>query len=156
MQATLLGLFGVLLFASLLCLLRLRAQAGGPWGAFAPLTALVVLLLMLRPLTAFLKSDLVPMPDGVRDEAQLEEHYRELLENALTTQGENDLKSGVHTLLEERFGIQVKDAQIRVEYNGDGGISALRVTLRGAALLQDPRRVKSELENILKCTVEVR
>ena len=156
LQTTLLGLFGVLLFVTLLGLLRLRTQQGGPWGTFSLVTALVVLLLMLRPLSAFLNSDPVPLPDGVRDEEELGEHYRQLLEHALTAQGESDLTAGVHILLKDRFNIQAKDAQIRVLYDGEGNACGLHITLGGVALLQDPRSIKSELENIFKCTVEVR
>lgn len=156
LQTTLLGLFGVLLATSLLGLLWGGDRTRGPRGAVTLVTALVVLTLLIRPLAALLQGDYDLRSEGIQNGTELEEQYWEVFEETVTLRGEQDLTKGIYQLLESRYRIAENDADIRILYGEDGILDSIRITLRGKALLQDPRAIQSDFENILKCNVEVR
>lgn len=156
LQATLLGLFGVLLAASLLGLLWGGDRTRGPRGALTLLTALVVLLLLIRPLASLLRGDLGLSFDKELTVGDLEAQYQQVFEETLAARGESDLIEGIHGLLETRHQIARKDASVRVLFDSDGVLDSVRITLQGKALLRDPRSIQNDFENLLKCNVEVR
>lgn len=156
LQTTLLGLFGVLLATSLLELLWSGDRTRGPRGAVALITGLLVLTLLLQPLVALFRGDIDLSLEGIQPPEELEAQYRKAFEEALAVRGEEDLRNGLHTLLKERYQLEVKDAQIRILYDDEENLSTIGITLQKSGLLQDPRRIERDLENILKCNVEVR
>jgi hypothetical protein len=156
LRTTLLHLFTLLLATALLSLLWGKETERGPRGALRNATALVVLLLMLRPLSSLVKWEPTgEFPFG-ENAASLEEHYRLIFEAALANRGEADLINGLHDLLYATYGIEVKDAVISVRFGTEDTLEFIRVTLGGRALLQDPRLIQADLENRFQCTVEVR
>ncbi|MBE6594221.1 MAG: hypothetical protein E7644_00330 [Ruminococcaceae bacterium] len=156
LQTTLLGLFGILLATSLMGLLWGGDRSRGPRGAVTLITGLLVLTLLLQPLLALFRGDIDLSLEGIQPPEELEAQYREAFEEALAARGEEDLRSGLYALLKERYQLEVKDAQIRIFYDDEKNLSAIGITLQKEGLLQDPRRIERDLENILECNVEVR
>ncbi|MBQ8357815.1 MAG: hypothetical protein IJX39_08440 [Clostridia bacterium] len=158
MGGEILALFGVAFAAALADLLVPGEEKGGTRQFLHFLTALVVLLLLLRPFLSllggadgFLQGNL----EWEQDET-VKADYEQVFADAVASRSAVELKEGLSDLLQEEFGIAQGDCEITVALSDSGELERVAVFLSGAALLRDPEQIENRLSELFDCTVEVR
>ena len=158
MSGAILALFGVVFAAAIADLLIPGEEKGGTRQFLHFLTALTVLLLLVSPLRSllqnadgFLQGEIEWSEDGV-EKSDFEQQFSTAIANRSATQ----LKEGLYTLLQQKYGISPDDCEIAVALNAQGELESISVLLKGAALLQDPGEIQQYLLKEFSCQVEVR
>ena len=158
MRGEILALFGVVLAAVLAEYLIPGEQGGGARQALHFLTALVVLILLLRPFLGTL-GEARAFFDGeifVQTEQTDTQDFDRIFQAAVADRSAADLEEGLASLLWEEYSIAPECCEIRVSLGNEGELESIWVFLSGAALLQDPSEVEQDLEQRFSCAVEVR
>lgn len=157
MGNTVLGLFGVCIAAALAELLLPGDEGRGTKTALRLLVSLAVLLLLLRPFLPYLqKAPSFALEELVGETEDTTARYQEIFENAVREGSEKDLKAGLAALLKEEYGIEEKQAHIKVYFDGAGYLRRVEIYLSGHALLQDPDALAADISARLGCETEVR
>ena len=154
MTQTVFLLFGICLSFGIFELLLPDTAGEGTRRLLRFLLSLTVILVISAPFFSFLQKD-VPLLVIQPEEGELQE-YQRIFEDALQTQSEADLKSGLLLLLEREYGIAAKDCSLLVSFGADGSLQHISIYLKGAALTKDPLEIEAELAQRLGCAVEVR
>ena len=157
MGGDILALFGVVLAAAVADLL-VPSEEGGTRQAMHLLTALVVLILLLRPFLAFLGSaeDFWQGDVSFAETEQGKEDFEKMLSDAVSARSAEELKTGLGALLQTEYGVAPQDCEIRVELSDTGELARIAVFLSGKALTVDPRKIEQDLYERFFCVVEVR
>ena len=158
MRGEILALFGVVLAAVLAEHLIPSEQGGGARRALHFLTALVVLILLLRPFLGALGEAREFFGGELSVQTGQEEvpNFDRIFQAAVADRSAADLAAGLSFLLWEEYGIAAECCEIRVSLNAEGELEGIWVFLSGTALLQDPSEVERDLEQRFSCAVEVR
>ncbi len=157
MGNTVLGLFGVCLAAALSELLLPGDEGRGTKGALRVLTALAVVLLLIRPVLPYLNATpSFSFEDLVGEGEDTTGEYEEIFERAIRVGSERELKAGLVRLLEDAYGIAEDDVHIKVYFDSEGGLSRVELYLSGLALLKDPDTIAADISARLGCKTEVR
>ena len=106
MGGDILALFGVVLAAAVADLL-VPSEEGGTRQAMHLLTALVVLILLLRPFLAFLGSaeDFWQGDVSFAETEQGKEDFEKMLSDAVSARSAEELKTGLGALLQTEYGV---------------------------------------------------
>ena len=157
MGGDILALFGVVLAAAVAELL-IPSQEGGTRQAMHLLTALVVLILLLRPFLSFLGSaeELWQGDISWTERGQDTEDFENILADAVAKRSAEELKKGLYALLLEEYDVATQDCEIRVALNDTGELVSISVFLSGKALATDPEVIERDLYERFACVVEVR
>ena len=157
MGGDILALFGVVLAAAVAELL-IPSQEGGTRQAMHLLTALVVLILLLRPFLSFLGSaeELWQGDISWTESGQDTEDFENILADAVAKRSAEELKKGLYVLLLEEYDVAAQDCEIRVALNDTGELVSISVFLSGKALARDPEVIERDLYERFACVVEVR
>ena len=158
MSGQILALFAVSLGAVMLELLVPGEDKGGPRQILHFLTALVVLVMILRPFLSLL-CDADGFFDGEVtwvEDSGWEEDYEAQFAKAVEQRSAERLTAGIYDLLEKELGLDAKACRVDVTFEETGALKQIRVTLIGVGLLQDPEAVAERLGQLFACDVEVR
>lgn len=158
MRGEMLALFGVVLAAVLAEYLIPGEQGGGARQALHFLTALVVLILLLRPFLGAL-GEAREFFDGelsIQTDREDVQDFDGIFQSAVASRSAAQLESGLASLLWQEYGIAAECCEIRVALDAEGELDGIWVFLSGTALLQDPSEVEQDLEQRFSCEVEVR
>ena len=158
MSGTILGLLGVTLAAAMGELLLPSENKGGTKAFLHFLTALILLLLLVRPFFAFLQTEELPLPGELAfaDEEALTADYQQMFSGAVAARSANQLRERVTSLLVQKFHLSEKSLWVGVVLNDDGELQEIAVRLSGEALLCDPQEIEAYLKEYFTCKVEVR
>lgn len=158
MGGAILALFGVVLAAAIADLLIPGEEKGGTRQFLHFLTALSVLLLLLSPFRSFLQNADEFLQGEIEwgEEEVQKSDFEKKLSEAVANRSAAQLKEGLATLLEQRYGISPSDCEIAVLLNEQGELGSISIYLKGAALLQDPEQIRQDLLEMFSCDVEVR
>lgn len=152
------------LTVALLCgLIEQLTPAGEREGlrrAVRLLSGLFVLLLVLMPLSrvdgAGVFARLGAWAREMERDAQTE--YEALMEEKLTLSSTVQLEEELYGLLERGLGLARSDCTVRVETARQGDVlvlSHVRISVRGKAVLTDPREIEMLIEERLECPCTV-
>lgn len=115
--------------------------------------ALCLLCLMIEPLRevrdALKAFDLGAWAAGMEREA--EEDYARLMEEKLTAVSREQVETIVGELLEEKFAVSGEECTVTVDWES----KRVWISLRGRALLRDPREIEAAIEERLACSCTV-
>lgn len=157
MGAEILSLFGVVL-AAVLADLLVPTENGGMRQFLHFLTAMVLLVLLLRPFLSvlggtesILRGD-VQWPQGEENA----EEYERIFRQTVTDRSAAELREGLFDMLYREYGIAEENCEIRVQLTKEGELSEISIFLSGSALLHDPEEIECDLREKFECTVEVR
>lgn len=158
MSGTVLGLLGVTLAAAMGELLLPLEGKGGTKAFLHFLTALILLLLLVRPFFTFLQTEELPLPGELAfaDEEALAADYQQMFSEAVAARSADQLREGVTSLLAQKFQLSEESLWVGVVLNGDGELQEIAVRLSGEALLCDPQEIEAYLKEYFTCKVEVR
>ena len=139
--------------------LLLPSEGKGGVKAFLHfLTALVLLLLLIRPFFSFLQAGELPLQGELpfADEEALTADYEQILSDAVASRSAVQLRDGITSLLMQEFDLAEQELQVSVKLAETGEPEQITVVLTGVGLLQDPREIETYLEKRFSCKVEVR
>jgi hypothetical protein len=157
MGNTVLGLFGVLFAATLAELLLPGEEGRGTKGVLRLLTALAVVLLLIRPALPYLQgTPAFPFEELVGQSEDVEKAYEEIFSRAVRSGSERELKAALKKLLSSEYGIAQDDAYIKVYFDGKGALLRVEIYLSGLAILEDPDKIAADIGGRLGCETEVR
>ena len=156
MSGGVLALFGVCLGVAILEL-ALPGEEGreGPKRFLRFFAALVVLLLILRPIFPFSSTEggcLAGALDGSGGAAA----YEQILQEAVSRRSAEQLRRGLATAFKTEFDLEETEYTLSVELKDDGELRGITVRLKGSGLLRDPREILIWLEERFACEVSVR
>ena len=155
----LLPLFYVSGGAILLEMLLPGEEREGAKGALHFMVVLALLAVLINPFLGFLKmgesGDFLGTLT-VEGDGAVREEYEAVLDGALQSGGEREMKEGIYRLLESEYGIAKEHAEIRIRFDGAGEVSHIGIYLSGGALLQNPRELEAALTERLGVETEVR
>ena len=157
MSAGLLGLIAVTLAAAITEIMMPGEAHKGTRHFLHFLTALTVLVLLLRPFLS-----LVDLSGGfLRGEVEWVEEesapdFWAQLEKAVAERSTVMLREGLQAYLSEKCDLSPEHYELRIQLTEGGALAHVSVRLRGAGLLRDPDKIDASLRELLKCEVEVR
>ena len=134
-----------------------EGRGEGTKRALRLLLSLVVILVVSRPVVAFLRTDAsLDLGAVFNTETADTGVYEEIFEDTVNAQSAADFKAGLAMLLEQEYGIPHASCEIFVYYDAAGMPTQIKIYLSGAALLQDPHALSCALTSRLGCNTEVR
>ena len=148
---TVFALFCVVLAAAMADLLIPAEHGAGTKKYLHLLTALAVLLLILSPLTAFLRrggEQALPTAAETPD-------FEAVFAAALDEAGRAEFEARLRAALVSEFGGEERDFSLSVRYE-EGVPVEVRAVLSGRALTVDPRAVEEYLTGLLQIPASVR
>lgn len=148
---TVFPLFCVVLAAAMAELLIPEEKGAGTKKYLRLLTSLAVLLLILSPLSSFLKNGEKPALPAAGESPDFEAVFA----NALDTAGRAEFESRLLECLAGRFEADTADLALTVRYE-KGEPAEIFLVLSGKALTTDPREVQTYLEELLHLPAHVR
>ena len=155
MQGYLLQILTVSFLCGLVEMLAPLGEREGLRRAVRLVAALCLLTGMLAPLRE--ARELLAVFDlgawAREREAEAEADYEELMREKLTAVGEGELREGLYALLESRFGIAREDCEVSFSWAAGEHLAVEHVwlTLRGQALMVDPRQIEQTVGEAVGC-----
>lgn len=144
-------LFCVVLAAAMAELLIPEEGGAGTKKVLRVLTSLAVLLLILSPLTSFLKKDAeIPLPAAGETP-----DFEAVFAGAADAAGKAEFESRLRAVLAAEFGAEEQNFTLTVRYE-NGEPTEIAVVLSGKALTVDPREVETYLTGLLQLPVQAR
>ena len=157
MRAGIYALFCVTLAAGLAELLLPGGEGSSVKRGLRLLVALTVLLYVAQPLRGLFNGDRWwELSDLLAAEEELAADYEEIFKSTAEKRFENELREGLYGWLSAEYGVEVKDAQIRILYAADDSLKRIEITLSGKGLLQNPHEIAQALSEKFNCETEVR
>lgn len=156
MSGQILALFGVSLAAALGDYLIPESGHEGTRRFLRFLTALVVLVLLLRPFLSFLGGAEGFFQGEVPEIGESTEDFEGKLAEAVANRAAEQLEQGVAGWVAQEFGVREEHVSVSAFFTSKGEVHRVLVILSGAALLQDPDEIERRLFELLNCEVEVR
>ena len=157
MGNTVLGLFGVCLAATLSELLLPGEEGRGTRQALRVLTALAVVLLLIRPVLPYCTVNPSFSFEGLIGESEDKtQEYEEIFSRAVQAGSEQELKAALTRLLASEYGIAEDDVYIKVYFDSEGELLRTEIYLSGLAILKDPDKIAADIGARLGCETEVR
>jgi hypothetical protein len=156
MRVGIYALFCITLAAGLAELLLPGRDGSGVKRGLRLLVALAVLLLVAQPLRGLLTGDRWDLSALFEAEETLTADYEKIFESAVGKRFEEDLRTGLYGWLSAEYGLEVKDAQIRILFAEDDALKRIEITLSGKGLLQNPYEIEQALSQKFNCEAEVR
>lgn len=148
---TVFALFCVVLAAAMADLLIPADHGAGTKKYLHLLTALAVLLLILSPLTSFLRRGGEQALPTAAETPDFEAVFAAALDGA----GRAEFEARLRAALAAKFGGEERDFSLSVRYE-EGVPAEVRAVLSGKALTVDPRAVEEYLTGLLQIPVSVR
>lgn len=149
---TVFALFCVVLAAALADLLIPAEKGAGTKKYLHLLTALAVLLLILAPVSSFLRrGGEISLPA-----AAAAPDFEAVFAGAAEGAGRAEFEARLGALLAAEFGGSAADYALSVRYDEQGKPAEVRVVLSGKALTTDPRKAEAYLTGLLEIPASVR
>ena len=161
MQGYLLQILTVSFLCGLVEMLAPLGEREGLRRAVRLVAALCLLTGMLAPLREAreLLSVFDPGAWAREREAEAEADYEAMMREKLTAVGEGELREALYALLNSRFGIDRADCEVCFSWAAGDRLAVEHVwlTLRGQALMVDPRAIEAAIGEAVgcECTVSV-
>lgn len=155
MQGYLLQILTVSFLCGLVEMLAPMGEREGLRRAVRLAAALCLLALMFAPLRE--ARELLSVFDlgawAREREAEAEADYEQLMREKLTAVGEGELREALYALLNSRFGIAREDCEIRFAWEAGESLAVSHVwlSLRGRAVMVDPRQVEQTVGEAVGC-----
>ncbi len=156
MRQEIFTLFCVCLASAIGEILLPENAKSGTKKAFRFLSCLVVLLLVLTPFLRILDESSSFFKGEIEWVQEDTTPYEDILQHAVITQSEKELREGLHLILQREYGIHENDCRIVITFDESGALLHVSLFLSGNALTKNPSVIERDLTQRLNCSVEVR
>jgi|GEM_PF-1882916 len=158
MRGSIFALVAVTLAAAIIEVMMPGEENSGTRYFLRFLTALFVLMILLRPFLSLLGMG----DDFLRGELEwtqsehVESDFKAQFEQAIANRSAIQLKERLAVYLQNEFGLSQTSFELGVVLDASGELEQISVRLVGAGLLRDPAEIEAALMDLFDCTVEVR